>query len=458
MTGGLADVMGALPISLQARGDDVAVVLPLYRSARQHLKEADQVYDRLPVWLGTTSHDASVKMVAREGVRFYFVEFPPLFDREGLYGESGADYPDNHIRFGVFCQAALEIARRLFRPHVIHCHDWQAALVPTLLHDRYASDPTFYGMKVLLTIHNLGYQGLFPRTVLSDLQLSSALFIPDALEFHGRVNLLKGGIVFSDAISTVSKAYAKEIQTPELGFGLDGLLRSRSRVLFGIVNGVDYSRWDPSVDEHLPANYDLTDLSGKQLCKSALLRDCGLPHDLEAPLIGRVSRLVPQKGCDLIDEIFSDLLKEDFFFVLLGSGEPHYEGMFRSVAAAHPDRVFVKIGYDDALSHRIEAGADIFLMPSHYEPCGLNQIYSLRYGTVPVVHATGGLDDTIDEETGFKFRIYTGAALLEAVRAALSAYQDRPGWQQMMCRGMQKDFSWDVSAAEYSALYRWLLG
>ncbi len=299
-----------------------------------------------------------------------------------------------------------------------------------------------------------GIRAVLPPSILSEIGLDPSLLRPDALEFYGEVNLLKGGLVYSDAINTVSRKYAEEIQTPELGFGLDGVLRERSEVLTGILNGADYSQWDPRTDPYIAAHYSPENLEGKRACKADLLTEFGLSPNLERPLIGIISRFAGQKGFDLIEEIAPLLLDQDVALAALGTGDPKYERFFLELAAAYPDRVGVRIAFDEGLAHKIEAGADMFLMPSLYEPCGLNQIYSLRYGTVPVVRATGGLDDTIDEDTGFKFHDYTGAALLEAVRAALDAYQDREQWTRMMLAGMRKDFSWNASAVEYSALYR----
>jgi starch synthase len=319
-------------------------------------------------------------------------------------------------------------------------------------------DPTFFGIKLITTIHNLGYQGIFAPAQLAEVGLGRELFNPSFLEFYGDINFLKGGIVYADAITTVSPRYAQEIQTPEYGFRLDGLLRSRRDRLFGILNGVDYAEWNPEADPHIAARYSDRDLSGKRACKLALLEEMGLPAgNIERPLIGIVSRFANQKGFDLIADVSEALAREDVSFAILGSGEPRFEEMFRYFSQARPDKFGARIGYDDDLAHRIEAGADIFLMPSRYEPCGLNQIYSLRYGTVPVVRATGGLDDTIDESTGFKFSEYSGEALLNTVRTALAAYQDREAWCRMMVNGMQKDYSWDASAGTYSGLYKYLI-
>jgi starch synthase len=456
-TGGLADVVGSLPVALRALGHEVAVLIPRYRAVA--LTGMRRVHDSLPVWLGWHRYDTTVYQAGGE-IPFYLLDCPELYDREGIYGTSAGDYPDNHIRFAVLARAALEVARSIFRPEVIHCHDWQSALVPAYIDTALAGDPTFLGVKTLLTIHNLGYQGLFPQGALTEVGLDPALFHPGGLEFFGRVNFLKAGIIYSDAINTVSKAYAQEIQTPEYGFGLDGLLRSRSSDLSGILNGVDYAVWNPETDPYLAANYSAVDLSGKAACKLDLLRQFGfnLEEAANRPLIGIVSRFASQKGMDLIAEAGSALAQEDLTLIVQGAGDAPYEKMFHDLAWNHPSKIGVRVAYDDSLAHRIEAGSDMFLMPSRYEPCGLNQIYSLRYGTIPVVRATGGLDDTIDESTGFKFQEYSGAALLEAIRAALAEFQRPESWKARMLLAMSKDFSWNTSAREYGSLYLKLLG
>ena len=455
-TGGLADVLGALPAALQARGEQTAVVIPAYGQNR-YPNEPSVAYRGLWVPIGR-GYLVDIHQTTERGVTFYFVYCPPLFDRDGIYGGGGADYPDNYIRFAVLSMAAVGVARYLFRPQIIHVHDWQAALTPVYIRRHFADDPTFSGVKILFTIHNLGYQGIFGPEAVPLIGLDSRLFNPAHLEFFGKLNLMKGGIAFADAVSTVSKGYAREIQTPEYGFGLDGFLHQHGPI-YGIVNGVDYVEWNPEHDPFIARNYSVDDLSGKRECKRALLEELGLTSDdPKRPLLGIVSRFAAQKGIDLIAEIASRLLEQDVQLAVLGSGDPPYESMFQRLREAYPDQVAVRIGYDNALSHRIEAGADMFLMPSHYEPCGLSQIYSLRYGTIPVVRATGGLDDTIDEGTGFKFRDYSGEALLDALSTALRAFGDRDCWVAMMRRGMQKDFSWSSTAVEYLALYQRLLG
>jgi starch synthase len=456
-TGGLADVVGSLPAALKSLGHEVAVLLPRYGTV--DLKAARRVYDALPVWLAPDRYDTSLYLIERE-TPFYFLDCPPLYDRPGFYTEAGLDYPDNHIRFAVLAQAALEFSRRVFRPDILHGHDWQAGLAPVYLRTTYANDPTFLGIRTLFTVHNVGYHGLFPEEALGEIGLAgSPVFRPDGLEFFGKVCYLKGGLNFSDALNTVSPTYAREIQTPEYGFGLDGVLRARSNVLTGILNGADYTEWNPETDRLIAAHYSSGDLSGKRICKQDLVHAFGLPPEaMEAPLIGIVSRFTSQKGANLIAEVADGMVAEGFYMAALGAGEPQYEEIFQAMAERHPARIGVRIGYDNALAHKIEAGADLFLMPSRYEPCGLNQMYSLKYGTVPVVRATGGLDDTIEPGTGFKFRPYSGSALLDALRAARAAFADPEGWGAMMRAGMAKDYSWKASAVEYARLYQSLAG
>ncbi len=457
-TGGLADVVGALGPALQRRGNHVAVVMPRYRQV--DLDRLTLLCPHLSVLLNDTrSYSTAVYTTTEQGVTYYFIECAELYDRDGLYSIAGKDFEDNYLRFAVFSLATLELTRYLRTPEILHCHDWQSALVPVYLRTRFLHDQDFTGVKTLLTVHNLGYQGLFGRHILREIGLDESMFDPERLEFYGKVNLLKGGLLYADQLTTVSPTYAREIQSPELGFGLDGLLRKRSDVLCGILNGVDYAQWDPQDDPHIAANYNPGDLGGKAACKRDLLREFGLPESLVSePLIGIVSRFDSQKGFDLIEEVADDFASVDCALVALGTGNPKYETFFREWTAANPGKVAVRVGFDNGLAHRIEAGADIFLMPSRYEPCGLNQMYSLRYGTVPVVHATGGLDDSVDNSTGFKFRDYTGQAMLSAVRRAVSLFCEHPAqWRTMMLRGMNQDFSWDQAAAEYDSIFGALL-
>lgn len=460
-TGGLADVVGSLPDALARLGHPVATVVPRYRETRN--APTRRVLSGLRIPLGTAGWDVSISELRAGDTTVYFVEQPALYDRPGLYGDRSGDFPDNHIRFAVLSKAALEISRRLFGADVIHCHDWQAALVPAYLKNPHIADPHFLGVRTLLTIHNLGYQGIFSRAAFADLGLPPEYYAVGGMEFFGRINFLKAGIVWADRLNTVSRKYAQEIQTPAFGFGLDGLLRERRAVLSGILNGADYSRWNPETDSQIPAHYSAADLSGKRTCKAVLLRELGLPQEaIGKPLLGIISRFTGQKGFDLIAEAARELFTEDVYLAALGNGETQWENLFRSLQEEFPEKIAVRFGYDDALAHRIEAGSDIFLMPSRYEPCGLNQIYSLRYGTPPVVRATGGLDDTIvdapaDRATGFKFLDYNGKAFLEAIRRACALWQDRKAWTAMLVRGMGTDFSWTASAEEYSRLYRDLL-
>ena len=456
-SGGLADVVGALPVELQKLGHEVAVVMPRY--ARIAWDETASAFDNMGLYAGRSFYRVDIRRRAHNGVTYYLVDAPAFYDRPGLYDEGGREYGDNHRRFAVLSLAALGVAQTVFPCDILHCHDWQSALVPVYKADQQHANPVFDHVRTVLTIHNLGYQGRYGKGCFWDLGLNSGWFSPDKLEFHGDLDILKGGLVMADWLTTVSPTYAREIQTPEYGFGLDATLRHKSGMLTGILNGVDYTEWSPAADPLIPAAYSPADLAGKRVCKRELLREFGLPaDDPERPLIGIVSRFVSQKGFDLIAGLASLFEENDVQLVVLGSGEWRYEQLFNDWQRWLPRKVGVWIGYNNPLAHKIEAGADMFLMPSAYEPCGLNQIYSLRYGTVPVVRATGGLDDTIQEDTGFKFSWYSTGALYDSLRAALGAYRNRDAWRERMIRGMKKDFSWAVSAAAYSSLYGKLLG
>lgn len=450
-TGGLADVLGALPKALVRAGEQMAVVIPLYR--RVNVQDATVAYEHLRFSMGWRTFEANILEKTEAGVRYFFVQIPELYDRDGLYDGPGGEYGDNHIRFGALCHAALGVVRHLFPANIVHCHDWQAGLLPVLVRDIYAGHPAYSNIRLVFTIHNLGYQGSYGEWALGDLGLPDRLFRIDLLAHHGSVNLLKAGLVYSHFLTTVSKTYAAEIQTPEFGFNLDGLLRARQDVLFGIVNGVDYLAWDPATDKKIAKNYSVTHPEGKRVCKAALLAQAGLPeHLMDRPVFGIVSRFAWQKGFDFLASVANEFAAEDVGLVVLGSGDRGLEDFFTHFAQTYPHKVAVKIGYDDALAHQIEAGADLFLMPSRYEPCGLNQIYSLRYGTLPVVRATGGLEDTIDDDTGFKFWGYNGYELLNCIRFAV-AHWDTPRWPRMVGTAMLRDYSWDVSAKEYVGLY-----
>ena len=459
-TGGLADVVGALPRALAAQGHQISVYLPRYRQTK--LTDPQIVVRSITVPYDDEYRFCSlVRAGSSGGVRYHFVEYPPYFDREGLYGTPVGDYPDNAERFAMFSRAVIEASKILDVPQVFHCHDWQSALVPVMLRSLYAEDPAFRDVGTVFTIHNMGYQGLFPPEILPLLMLPWDLFTISKMEFFGQVNFLKGALAFSDYITTVSKKYSQEIQTTEYGFGLEGVLRDRAATVTGILNGVDYDEWSPESDKFIAAKYSPADLTGKAKDKQDLLVAFGIRNaDAKLPVIGIVSRFAAQKGFDLIAQIMDRMAREDMILVVLGTGDKEYEEMFLRLQKQFPQKIAVKVAYDNAIAHKIEAGADMFLMPSRYEPCGLNQIYSLKYGTVPIVRATGGLDDTIEswdartgKGTGFKFYEYNGESLLLTIRAALQAFRDEASWQVLMRNGMSRDFSWGASAKEYLKVY-----
>jgi starch synthase len=471
-TGGLADVVGALPSALAELGHNVCVYLPKYKQTR--LNDAnDDAKVLLPSV--TVPFDDQYRFCSvldggrRSAVQFYFIDYPPFFDREALYGTPAGDYPDNAERFALYSRAVLEASKILGVPQIFHCHDWQSALVPVLLRTSYAEDPVFRGTHTVFTIHNIGYQGLFPPDTLPLLMLPWDLLAIDKMEFWGKVNFLKGALVFSDYVTTVSRKYSQEIQTPEYGFGLDGVLRARSGTVSGILNGVDYGEWSPERDKLIVCPYSAEHLEGKSECKYDLLRQFGLNEadvkaNVDVPVIGIVSRFAAQKGFDLIAEIADDLARLPLIIAALGSGDKEYQDLFLKLNRRFPQKFAVKVAYDNVLAHKIEAGADMFLMPSRYEPSGLNQMYSLKYGTVPIARATGGLDDSIEpwdaktgKGTGFKFANYTGSALLASIQEALKAFKDKAAWKTLMLNGMKKDFSWTTSARDYVKIYERLV-
>lgn len=462
-TGGLAEVVAAVPHEITKLGHRATVYLPYYRQVRERAQGKKtvipsitipfQYYNRFATVLDGGLHD---------GVQFYFVDCPEMFDRESLYGTAAGEYPDNWERFGLFSRAVLEAAKQLGVPDIFHVHDWQTGMIPVYMRTVYYFDPALRNTGTVLTIHNAGYQGLFPPRTTERLLLPWEVFTMDRVEQFDRFNFLKGGIVFADAITTVSRKYAEEIQTPGFGEGLDGVLRRRAANLHGILNGVDYKEWDPATDHNIAAHYTPEHLDGKRECRRDLLHAFGATQiSDETPVLGIVSRFATQKGFDLIAEIAPTLLAGDVFLVALGTGEPYYENLFRSLQEKYPAKAAVKIAYDSTLAHKIEAGADIFLMPSRYEPCGLNQIYSMKYGTVPVVHATGGLDDTVEEwdgktgkGTGFKFAMQTAESFYAALERALEIYRDdQESWTKIMRNGMAESFTWDKPAAEYVRVY-----
>ena len=461
-SGGLADVCGALPLALARLGHRVTIVLPKYRGTRTDGTEGWHA----DVPFGPNNYPVRfVEQRVAEGVQAVLVDAPALYDRDGLYGDGSGEYRDNAFRFAVLCRGALEYARLTGnRPSAIHAHDWQAALTPVYARTTLRDDPIVGGVRTVLTIHNLAFQGHFPAAELAWMGLGPELYTPAILEFWGRGSTLKGGLVFSDAITTVSPTYAREIVRPDYGFGFNGILTARREDLVGILNGIDTETWNPRTDPYLPVHFDAASLRHKAGIKRALLDYVDLPGDeaaMRRPVIGMVTRLTHQKGCDIFATAAGRLAGFDASWVLLGNGDGWCEQLWRDMAAAHPDRIAARIGFDEQLAHLIEAGADMFLMPSWYEPCGLNQMYSQRYGTVPIVRATGGLNDTVTDAdeaptgaTGFKFHDYNAEALIAAVGRALGVFADPARWALLQQNAMQRDFSWDVSAREYVKVYR----
>jgi starch synthase len=462
-TGGLADVTGALAVALGHQGHQVSVIMPRYPVIEHAVRSLEKVHDALVVPMGPgVEYGAVWRAKLAPKIPVYFIEHQQYFNRDALYTGAEGDYPDNAQRFAFFAKAALEACRALnLKPDVLHCHDWQSALIPAYLKSTLHDDPDFASIGSLMTIHDLAYQGLFPPEVMEFLQLPPQTYSPEGIEFYGRVNYLKAGIVYADLVSTVSRRYSQEIQTPAFGFGLDGILRYRGQDVYGILNGIDDREWNPARDRLIAARYTAADLAGKRLCKQALVGAFGLAAErMNAPLVGMISRLVDQKGFELLENAIHRLLALDLGLVILGTGEARYEEFLRSISERYAGQVGVRIGFDNSLAHKIEAGCDIFLMPSRFEPCGLNQMYSLRYGTIPVVHGTGGLDDSIEsydpesaEGNGFKFESYDAEALLASLQQAVALYHDREAWERLMRRGMQMDFSWASPARAYGDLY-----
>ena len=467
-TGGLADVAGSLPGVLKKLGVDVRVGVPFYQMARDGDFNAHKVFEGLEVPVGDVLIRGDVfETSTDEGVPVYLFDQDDLFGLPGLYGTPEGDYPDNLKRFTFFCSAALLFAKKTgFRFNVVHCNDWQTGLIPVYLKTLYRTDPFFSDVSSVFTIHNIAYQGLFPKDELSTSGIPLNEFHPEGIEYWDQISLLKAGIVYADAITTVSPRYSQEIQTPELGMGMDDLLKKRSDDFYGILNGVDYSAWDPARDTYIADNYFPGKMDGKQGCKESLIQEMGMDPSLrDRPLLGMVSRLDAQKGLDILVQILDKLLALDVGLVILGSGDALAQASIRKAAERHPGRLGLKIGFDESLAHRIMAGSDIILVPSRYEPCGLTQIYGLKYGTVPIVRATGGLDDTIEEfdlnsgtGTGFKFVEYEARSFLEKIKEAVDLFKDRAGWMKLVENGMQADFSWEKSALEYISLYKKMRG
>jgi starch synthase len=468
--GGLADVVGALPKVIEKLGQKITLMLPGYKTIQfdrfdiRHFEPVPNFY----VAMGPGYARADVYHTKLPGteIEVFFLASTDYFNRDGVYDDPATKegYPDNMKRYVFFGKAGVELMRRLGRPiDIVHCHDSHTGLIPGLLRTTWEADPFFRTTGILFTVHNLAYQGLYPRETLYWAGIDYKHFYPTSpFEFWGRVNFMKVGICFADLLSTVSKTYAMEIQSsPEFGYGLEGVLRARKDDLFGIMNGIDYAEWNLETDPLIPARYSVRDLSGKAVCKVELLKAFGLPIEKgSTPLIGIVSRLADQKGLDLVAEAMDEIASLDLQMVVLGTGQKKYHELFERLAALYPRKVAVKLIFDNALAHLVEAGADIFLMPSRYEPCGLNQLYSLRYGTVPVVRATGGLADSVldydpsnDTGTGFSFKNYLAQDMLSALKRALLVYSDTVVWRRLMLRGMSQDWSWERSAREYLLLY-----
>lgn len=466
-TGGLADVAGALSKALSRLGHQVAVFLPNYRGIQTKYNPQQVSVKPVQISIGDKQVEAKLKELSLPGnqSKICLVDSPLYFDRQELYRDprTGVDYEDNDERFILFPRATLEFLKALdFKPDVIHCNEWQTALACAYLKTIYQTDPFFANTGTLFSIHNLAYQGVFPPESFLKIGLPPELYYPlSPFEFFGKVNFLKTGIHYSDLINTVSQTYSKEIQTAEYGCGLEGALKARSSDLYGIVNGVDYTEWSPETDRLIPAQYDPANLTPKLTNKRVLFKECGFSlKRLKWPALGMISRLADQKGFDLLAEIAGDLLKKELVLVILGTGDLAYEKLLKELEAKYPDRLKAFITFDERLAHLIEAGCDLFLMPSRYEPCGLNQLYSLRYGTVPVVRATGGLADTINDfgvdgkGTGFSFKDYKSGEFLKAIESALTVYRDKAQWEILQKNGMSQDFSWERSAEKYVELYR----
>ncbi len=467
-TGGLADVSGSLPGALKNLGCDIRVTTPLYKMVRESGYTAEKTLKGFKVKVGKGFKRGDVSESVLNGqVKTYLIEKDQYYNRKYLYGTSRGDYSDNATRFIFFSLMVFELCKAIgFKPDVIHCNDWQSGLIPAYLRTVYRNDPFFKHTAVLFTIHNLAYQGNFPEEELTLTGLPPEAFTPEGIEFWGKVSFLKAGIVYSEVINTVSQAYSREIQTPEYGCGMEGILAYRKDDLFGIINGVDYEIWSPEKDTFIAANYSKDNLSGKIKCKADLISQFGLPESLNnRPLLGMISRLADQKGFDLLAEVVEDLMNLDVGFILLGTGEQKYHELFSDIAKKYPQKAGIRLSYNNALAHKIEAGCDMFLMPSRYEPCGLNQIYSLKYGTIPVVRATGGLDDTIEDYTlssevgnGFKFTDYSPHEFLDKIKEALKVYENKDAWLKLVRKVMSLDFSWENSARQYTDLYQRAMG
>lgn len=465
-SGGLADVVGSLPRYLRKLGHDVRIVIPRYYSIDRERFALSLLPGVLVVPMGVLGNEYCAVYEGRipdSDIPVYFLEHEGYYGRKGLYDVDNVEFADNDRRFVFLSKGSLELCKMIdFRPDVIHANDWHTALIPLLLNTTYETDTHVGGAASILTIHNMQYQGSFPPSAMEVIGVGWEHFTFLGTEKDDRVNLLKGGIYNANIITTVSEGYSAEIQTPAFGWGLEGVLKERSPDLFGILNGVDYSEWNPENDRFIAANYSAEDHCGKSLCKADIQRIAGLPEKAEVPLIGIVSRMAKQKGIDCLAAALPRLLNLELQIVMLGEGEPWAHFYFGGEAAKHPDRLAVVIGYDNILAHKIEAGADFFLMPSAFEPCGLNQMYSMRYGTLPIVRATGGLDDSVDNfneneltGTGFKFNDLNPGALFDTVGWAVHTwYHRKEAMTRLIRNAMEKRFTWEDAAGKYERLYR----
>ncbi|MDP2690668.1 MAG: glycogen synthase GlgA [Deltaproteobacteria bacterium] len=459
-TGGLADVAGSLPVALTKLGCSSSLFLPYYRQVDKSGFRIEPAGFDVTVPVGKRDIKSRVYRSDYKGVKVFFLKCDEYFDRSHLYGTPEGDYFDNLERYAFFSRGVCEALKACggAPPDVIHCNDWQTGLIPAYLRHTYKNDSFFSRTATVFTIHNIAYQGLFAANLFELTNLSPALYQPEGLEFWGKVSLLKSGLAYSDILTTVSREYAREIQTPEYGYGLDGFLAKRKYALHGVLNGVDYDEWNPEKDGFLPERYSSSNMKGKRACKKEMLKRFGLKLPPETPVIGMISRLAGQKGFDILFEAMPRLMDLGLGMVIVGTGDRMYQSVVEDLAALYPERLGVKIAFDNELSHIVEAGADMFLMPSRYEPCGLNQIYSLRYGTMPIVRATGGLEDTVrdyneEDGNGFKFSEYSAEALVAKVREALDVFRDKRAWEALQMRAMQENFSWENSAKRYIKLY-----
>ncbi|MCE5301106.1 MAG: glycogen synthase GlgA [Spirochaetia bacterium] len=462
-TGGLADVTGALPKALRNLGHDVRVVMPLYRKIDREKYGIKDTGKRVNINIALHDHEGAVMEGVLPGsdVPVYFINNREFFDREEIYRTPQGEYWDNNERFMFFSKCIPEMIKAAgWVPDVINCNDWHTGLIPVFLKTIYANDDMLKNIATAYSIHNIAYQGCASKEMISHAGLPWEIYNMHQLEFYGGINYMKGGIVFADVINTVSNKYKEEIKTPEYSYNLDGVLRGRDKDLYGILNGIDYTVWDPATDRFLPVNYTPETIEGKTEVKKKLLEECGLKYKENVPVIGLVSRLDDQKGLDFIANIMEEMMKLNLQFVILGTGEENYHRMFHFFRDRYPEKIAANIKFDNGLAHRIYAGSDMFLMPSRFEPCGLGQLISLKYGTVPIVRETGGLADTIKhfnfkekKGNGFTFQGYNPWDLFRAIRVAVDTFKNRAVWEKLMHNGMKENFSWDMAAVKYVELY-----